>query len=167
MAERLSSTERAQRTVLSVEMACYHAVHDWPGGVGAVAGALGWNPHTLQKKLSPTVETHKLLAAEVQAILAYTRDTRILDAMTAPVDAMWFWMPDVDAACGEILSEAGLASERLGALIMKIVRAIEDGDISPDEYAVLERDGLLVIQSVKTALEKAKAKRDRVWAVAG
>ncbi len=49
----LSSVDRAQREVLPLHLALYHAAREYPGGVKAVAAVYGLNPNTLQHKLNP------------------------------------------------------------------------------------------------------------------
>lgn len=50
----LSSVERAQREVLPLDLALYHAARDYPGGAAAIAATTGRNATTLQHKLSPS-----------------------------------------------------------------------------------------------------------------
>jgi len=41
MSRYMGSRERAEQCLISLPMACYHAVHDLVGGIGALAGAWG------------------------------------------------------------------------------------------------------------------------------
>jgi len=47
----LSCVDRAQREVLTLELALYHAARDYPGGAAAIAATTGRNATTLQQKL--------------------------------------------------------------------------------------------------------------------
>ncbi|HEY0288544.1 MAG TPA: phage regulatory CII family protein [Pseudomonas sp.] len=86
----LNCVDRAQREVLTLELALYHAARDYPGGAAAIAATIGRNPTTLQHKLSPTHPTHVVNVQEFSEILELTKDRRILDAVHALVgDTIW------------------------------------------------------------------------------
>ena len=86
----LSSLERAQREILPLDLALYHAARDYPGGAAAIAATTGRNPTTLQHKLSPTHPSHAVNIQEFGEILELTKDRRILDAVHALVgDTVW------------------------------------------------------------------------------
>lgn len=86
----LSSVERAQREVLPLDLALYHAARDYPGGAAAIAATTGRNATTLQHKLSPTHPSHTVNIQEFGEILELTKDRRILDAVHALVgDTTW------------------------------------------------------------------------------
>jgi len=88
----LSSVDRAQREVLTLELACYHAARDYPGGAAAIAAVAGRNPTTLQHKLSLTKSNpnHVLNVRDFGEILEVTKDRRILDSVHALVgDTIW------------------------------------------------------------------------------
>lgn len=86
----LSCVDRAQREVLPLELALYHAVRDYAGGAAAIAATTGRNPTTLQHKLSPTHPSHVVNVQEFGEILELTKDRRILDAVHALVgDTIW------------------------------------------------------------------------------
>jgi hypothetical protein len=86
----LSCVDRAQREVLTLELALYHAARDYPGGAAAIAATTGRNATTLQHKLSPTHPTHIINVQEMGEILELTKDRRILDAIHALVgDTIW------------------------------------------------------------------------------
>ena len=91
----LSSLERAQREILPLDLALYHAARDYPGGAAAIAATTGRNPTTLQHKLSPTHPSHSINIQEFGEILELTKDRRILDAVHALVgDTIWQELAD-------------------------------------------------------------------------
>lgn len=73
----LSCVDRAQREVLTLELALYHAARDYPGGAAAIAATTGRNATTLQHKLSPTHPSHTINIQEFGEILELTKDRRI------------------------------------------------------------------------------------------
>ena len=86
----LSCTQRAQREILPLDLALYHAARDYPGGAAAIAATTGRNSTTLQYKLSPTHPSHTVNVQEFAEILELTKDRRILDAVHALVgDTIW------------------------------------------------------------------------------
>ncbi len=86
----LSSTVRAQREILPLDLALYHAARDYPGGAAAIAATTGRNATTLQHKLSPTHPSHTVNIQEFGEILELTKDRRILDAVHSLVgDTIW------------------------------------------------------------------------------
>ncbi|MGA9701117.1 phage regulatory CII family protein [Pseudomonas sp.] len=86
----LSCVDRAQKEVLTLELALYHAARDYPGGAAAIAATTGRNATTLQHKLSPTHPSHTVNIQEFGEILELTKDRRILDAVHALVgDTIW------------------------------------------------------------------------------
>jgi hypothetical protein len=85
-----SCTDRAQREVLTLELALYHAAREYPGGAAAIAATTGRNSTTLQHKLSPTHPSHTVNIHEFAEILELTKDRRLLDAVHALVgDTIW------------------------------------------------------------------------------
>lgn len=77
----MSCVERAQREVLPLDLALYHASREYPGGATAIAAVFGRNPTTLQHKLSPTNTTHHPNPQDITEVLQATRDPRIVDSV--------------------------------------------------------------------------------------
>lgn len=68
---------------MSVEDAAYHTVHNYPGGVAALAARMGIPPGTLTHKVNPNNATHHLRPAELLAMQYLSGDVSILHAMAA------------------------------------------------------------------------------------
>jgi hypothetical protein len=145
------------KTTLSLEQACYSAVHDYPGGVGAVAATYGLVPSTLQNKLNPTQNTHKLNASEVEQILELTKDPRILDAMCARVGAVWLDLGSMGGGSDmAMLDNITTLVTRVGELSTKVQNSLEDGRVDASELKGLETAVLRLNQSSFYVLERAK-----------
>ncbi len=146
-------------TELSIESACYLAVHEYPGKVAAVAATFSWNAGTLNNKLNPRVSSHKLLASEVESILQLTQDPRILDAMCAQVPGtIWFNLGSVD---GEPCDMAMLDNitemiDRVGKLAGKVRESLEDGNVNPQEARELETATIRTNQAVQAVFKRVK-----------
>lgn len=153
------SKTAADRTILPLRAALYHAVHDQRGGVGAVAGALGFNANTLQHKINLNSDRHNLTLADFEAILQFTRDPRIMDSLCAAYgDAFWLDLrtgavPDV-----QLLAGAGELFERVGRMARDIAEAMADGIINSDELNILKKDAALVHQTVQAIITRAMDK---------
>lgn len=143
---------------LSLELACYQAVHEHPGGVRAVAATFGWNASTLQNKLNPTQTTHKLTANEVEGILDLTRDARILDAVCAKRNAVWIDLHRVAGVATDMAMLDNITElvQRVGELSGKVHSSLEDGKVDSDELSDLETAVFRLNQSAFHVLERAK-----------
>ena len=93
---RYGSKERAEKCLLSLEMACYHAVHDYPGGVAAIAGMHGKNAGVLQNKLNPNQDSHRINISDLEMIAISTGDSRILQSVCSWFGAGYFILPSCD-----------------------------------------------------------------------
>lgn len=131
----MSSRTPIEGQVLSLDLACYHAVHDYTGGVVAVAAVFGWSANTLQNKLNPTQVQNKLTAFEAVQILQLTKDVRILDAVCQPVNALWIWGESYEQVAGDMamLDNVTELVQRTGELAGEIQKALADGVVDPDE----------------------------------
>ena len=146
-----------ETTSLSLEQACYLAVHEYPGGVPAVAATYGNKASTLQNKLNPTQATHKISAVDVEQILELTKDPRILDAICARVGAVWINLGDMGGGSDmAMLDNITTCVTRLGDLSTKVQQSLADGRVDADELKELETAVLRLNQSSFYVLERAK-----------
>ena len=146
-----------ETTPLSLEQACYLAVHDYPGGAPAVAATYGNNAGTLQKNLNPTQTGHKLGALDVQQILDLTKDPRILDAMCSRVGAVWLKLDDMGPASDmAMLDTFTELFTRVGEMSKKVQQSLEDGSVNADELKELETCAFRMNQSAFYVVERAK-----------
>lgn len=63
--------------------AIYHTVHNFPGGVTALAARMGVKPSTLTHKANPNNDTHHLHPQELVALQHMSGDASVLFAMAA------------------------------------------------------------------------------------
>ena len=152
------SKEAAARTILPLRAAVYHAVHDQRGGVGAVAGALGFNPNTLQHKINPNSDRHNLSLADFEAILSFTRDGRLMDSLCGAFgDAAWLDLRTGAISDTQLITGAAELFERVGRMGRDIALAMQDGRITRDELSTLEKDAALLHQTVQAIIARATA----------
>lgn len=159
---RLSSTERARRTLLTLPQALHHAARSYPGGATAIAAVDGdISPSTLNHKLSLTGANpkHRVNIDELQLILDLTRDRRIVDALLHPIGWVGIDVSELSetdtpqsliAGIGELLS-------REGELSTHVSKSLDDGEIDDDELAEFELLAERTVQAVyklRAALRK-------------
>lgn len=151
MGKRLCSTERAQRTLLTLPQALHHAVRDYPGGATAIAAVDGdINPTTLNHKLSLTNTTHTPNINDLALIMDLTRDGRIVDALLDPIG--WVGidvseLSEIDTA-RSLLAALGSMLSREGELTNHLSKAMEDDHLDCDELAEFELLATRVVQAV-------------------
>jgi hypothetical protein len=136
----LSCVDRAQREVLSLELALYHAARDYPGGAAAIAATTGRNPTTLQHKLSPTHPTHSVNILEFGEILELTKDRRILDAVHALVgDTIWQELAEMHTDDMSETLTGGIAVylRQVAGFTETWAKSISDGLVSDGELAAI------------------------------
>ncbi|RYE43864.1 MAG: hypothetical protein EOP24_26690 [Hyphomicrobiales bacterium] len=68
---------------MTVPDAIYHTVHNYPGGVAALAARMGVSANTLTHKANPNNTTHHLHPAELLALQYMSGNAAVLHAMAA------------------------------------------------------------------------------------
>lgn len=156
---RLTQLQRATTTILPLNAAIYHAVRDVKGGVGAIAGAYGRNPSTLQHKTNINSDgRHTLNIREFEEILGFTRDPRIMDSICAIYgDAAWVDLGTATINDGQLLTGAAELFERVGHMARDLAAALADGRVDADELAVLEMDAARLHQTLQSIIARARA----------
>lgn len=162
IARRMGSRERAEHCLLSLDYAVYHAVHDFPGGVGAVAGANGLNPATLQNKVNPNLESHVVNLNDLRAIIATTQDPRILRTICSMYNASYFFLPDVECdGEGTLFAQGAELARECGELMQSVQDSLQDGRITDDEISLLDNALQELMVAARTLVEKAKRQGGR------
>lgn len=139
IAKRMGRQERADRCLLTLQMACYHAVHDHKGGAGAIAGAHGKNTAVLQNKLNPNTESHHLNISDLEMIAISTQDERILQTICSWYGAGYFIVPHCLADERGLLEKSGNLTRELGELMQEVSASLADGKVDADEIAALDK----------------------------
>lgn len=138
-----STLDRAQREVLPLRLALYHACRDYPGGVTAIAAIYGRNATTLQHKISPTQPTHAANPDEVEEVTTATRDPRIVDSILEVYgDAAWVDLrpllqdSDLYQPLPNLLKAVAEILQRQSALTNTVAQHLaDDGRIDRQELA--------------------------------
>ncbi|MCC7006011.1 MAG: phage regulatory CII family protein [Ottowia sp.] len=135
--------------LFSVEDAAYHVAHDSKGGVGALAVRMGKSASTLQNKLNPSQEYHKVTLKEAAMITSLTGDHRIVDAMASLIGRVSVPVPQLgDLSDGALLDLVGNLLSKQGQMFNEFTRRYADGDIDDEDFNALDVASDRIIQCV-------------------
>ena len=117
-----------------------------------------WNLTTFRNSLCPTTTTHKANIYHLEAVLAETRDSGIMDSICAiHGNAAWFELPKVDVLSNsDFIFKVGKLAHENGDLVQSIVAAIKDNVITADELAVIRKESYELIGIAATLLAMAE-----------
>lgn len=153
---RMGSREQAEQCLLSIDYAVYHAVHDYPGGVGAVAGVNGLSAPTLQNKVNPNLDSHVTNIKDLQKICNTTQDQRILRTVCSWFGAGFFILPNVEVGGESLFAQGAEMAKECGELMASIQESLADGRVTQEEVAKLDNALQELMTAAKTLVEVAK-----------
>lgn len=140
---------------MNLDDAVYNAVHDYPGGVPALAVRLGMSKNVLQNKINPSQDHHKVTLAESMKIQQLTGDMRILHAMAEELGFICIpggnFAGVSDQALLDLFNEEYAA---LGKFSGDFREAFADGEISRAECEQLRAD----VYRIKSVLAEIMAR---------
>ncbi|QKT99305.1 Rha family transcriptional regulator [Acinetobacter lwoffii] len=121
-----------------------------------------WNITTFRNSLCPTTTTHKANIYHLEAVLAETKDPRIMDSICAiHGKAAWFELPDLhELTETNFLKKIGNLAKEQGELSQSIAEAIADKSICSDEYDVIHKDVMDLIRVALTLLAMVETHKD-------
>lgn len=121
-----------------------------------------WNITTFRNSLCPTTTTHKANIYHLEAVLAETKDPRIMDSICAiHGKAAWFELPDLhELTETNFLKKIGKLAREQGELSQSIAEAIADKSICSDEYDVIHKDVMDLIRVALTLLAMVESHKD-------
>lgn len=108
-------------TGLSVDDAIYHTVHNYPGGVAAMAARLGLPVGTLTHKVNPNNTTHYPRPSELEAFMLFSGNASILHALAGGLG-----YTVIKASPDQAGGNAVEALMRLAVAYSDFVRAVAD-----------------------------------------
>lgn len=158
MSRHYPCSDRAQREILPLDLALYHAAREYPGGAAAIAATIGRNPTTLQHKLSPTHPSHIINIQEFCEILELTKDRRILDAVHALVgDTIWQELAEAytDDMSENMTTGIAMFFHKVGDLAETWARSIGDGRISDNQLGEIRLQVFRGIQALLAMYNRA------------
>lgn len=157
---RLTVNEKRKRAVMSLEMSLKAAVDSESDDsvMHRIAQKNGFNINTFRSSLNPTTPTHKANIYHLEAVLAETRDPRIMDSLCAiHGNAAWFELPEIEHMNQiNFMNKIGKLAREQGVLAQSIAAALSDGSINNDELSVIRKDAYDLIRIAATLLAMAE-----------
>jgi hypothetical protein len=142
--------------VLSLRQALYRAGRDYKGGITSLAHDLGMDLDALQKKLKLDEERRWPTPDELEEIITFTQDSRLLDALLRPAGAVWY-RPIPVPATQDALKAVGELLQKEGQFVGSLHNGAADNVWQPHEVALLEHHGNEVIRAVLGIMAGARA----------
>lgn len=124
-----------------------------------------WNLTTFRNSLCPTTTTHKANIYHLEAVLAETRDSGIMDSICAiHGNAGWFEFPQIKENFdhANYLSKIGELAQEQGALAQSIAIAVSDGVITKLEEDEICQEVLDLVRVATSILAMVKKQREQV-----
>lgn len=150
--------------ILSLSMALRAAVYSEEDFslMAYIAEKNCWNLTTFRNSLCPTTNTHKANIHHLEAVLAETRDSGIMDSICAiHGNASWFELPAVENLnSADFMKKIGSLAREQGDLAQSIANAISDNKISHDEHRVIEKDVMDLIRVALTLLAMVESQKE-------
>ena len=156
-----TSAQRAERCVLSLEQAVYHACKSERGALGKIADIYGVNYNTLALQINPNRNSHTLAPDTIELVLEHTQSPLIMDAICCTHgNAGWFLLPDANNDCNEMMDIA-LLGQKFADLNSTSINAYADKIIEADEYASIQKDCQALLRHIQTILENARINMEK------
>ncbi|MCJ7854008.1 phage regulatory CII family protein [Pseudomonas monteilii] len=141
--------------VLALRQAFYRAGRDYHGGITKLAFDMVMDVDTLQKKLHPTEERRWPSPDEIEEIVRWTRDPRLLDALVRPAGVVWY-RPEPVPATNEALQAVAKLLEESGEFVGSLHDGAADNIWTEAEVLDLEHRGIDVIRQVLAIMAGAR-----------
>ncbi len=137
-----------------------NVVHDYPGGAPSLAPRVGKNATTLAHELNGT-GTAKLGLLDAEKITLRTGDLRIVEAFALNCGHLLVPLPMADDSHPDDCMKRLAATARdFGELCTEVAGDLEDGAISDNELARIDRECGQLMSSLRT-LREALARRNQ------
>ena len=124
-----------------------------------------WNLTTFRNSLCPTTTTHKANIYHLEAVLAETRDSGIMDSICAiHGNAGWFEFPKIKENFdhANYLCKIGELAQEQGALAQSIAIAVSDRVITKVEEDEICQEVLDPVRVATSILAMVKKQREQV-----
>lgn len=131
-----------------IELAQYELVHDYPGGAAALGPTVGMNPGTLNNKVNPSVETHRLAVPEAVALQHAAKDFRLLQVEAHVLGHSAVRLGDYSGVSDvEVLTAYCRFNAEMGEAAQAIEHALEDHKVTRRELDRIRTEGREMIQA--------------------
>lgn len=141
--------------VLTLRQAIYRAGRDYHGGITKLAFDMGLEVDTLQKKLHHNEERRWPTPDELEEIVQWTADARLLDALVRPAGAVWY-RPEPVPATNQALKAVAHLLEESSQFVGSLHSGAADNVWKLSEVLDLEQRGMDVIRQVLAIMAGAR-----------
>ncbi|WP_028694356.1 phage regulatory CII family protein [Pseudomonas cremoricolorata] len=141
--------------VLTLRQAIYRAGRDYHGGITKLAFDMGLEVDTLQKKLHHNEERRWPTPDELEEIVQWTGDSRLLDALVRPAGAVWY-RPEPVPATNQALKAVAHLLEESSQFVGSLHSGAADNVWKLSEVLDLEQRGMDVIRQVLAIMAGAR-----------
>lgn len=118
---------------MKLDTAIYHAVHDYPAGVDALAALMGIAGSTLQSMANPRITTHGWSKKHLMQLIELTGDMRVVDAFCAEFGGVFLPAGGGLAGQGDVFRRVSAAAKEFGEVVAEIEAAVADGRVTQTE----------------------------------
>ncbi len=145
---------------MKIEDALYHAVHDYPGGVAALAARMGLAAPTLYGMANPNGSEHPWSLRRFREVLAFSGDLRPLQALCEENGGVF--VPTRCAVGDEAASvEMNKLAAEFGDVARRFHEAHRDGRITGREANAFDTEIFELIAQAAALAQKVRQSVDR------
>jgi hypothetical protein len=134
---------------MNLDVALYHAVHDFDPGTNRLAELMNIAPSTLQNMANPRNTDQPWTVKAIRQVMELTKDRRVIDAWCAECGGIF--MPIATGPAGDsmdLFRRLGVATKNLGELAAEVEKATADGSISINDRDRIHQECYEVHQAV-------------------
>lgn len=151
------------RGMNQLEMAVHRTAHDFPGGIPALAAAMGQKPGVLKNKVDPNSEWNKLSLDEALQMMLLANDRRILSELARELGCE---VQGGRPMRNEHLIESLLKEQaEHGDVASMLAKVLEDGRVTPREAFEVAREIDDEIQALTQLKHSVQAAADNATPV--
>lgn len=154
---KFTTSERADKCVLSLEQAIYQTTKRERGLVGAICSIYGLNYNTVSAQINPNNDSHTLSPDIIEYVLTHAQNkSLIMDAICcAHGNAAWFELPECED--GEMFDDIAELMKRFADMNNTTLAAIADQKVTNDESRAMKKVGYALIAQIQKVILTAEA----------
>ncbi len=143
---------------MNLEDAIYHAAHNYPGGIPALAARMDVNSGTLQNKVNPNFPTAHSTLKDLEAIVTFTQSPMPAAALAVLCGhAVIPVIPIAGASDMEVLESITRLANEFGDVCRSVHEAVSDRRVTRREVHEVERQAQELIGAVQAVLARMRS----------
>ena len=147
---------------MNLDDAIYHASHNYPGGIPALAVRMGANAGTLQNKVNPNFATAHVTLRDLEAIVTFTQSPLPAAALAAlcGCEVLPVALPS-GADDMEVLESVTRLAKEFGDVCRSVQQAVADGHVTRREINQVERQAQELRGAIRAVECLIRSRHDR------